>query len=138
MNPDVLLDTCAVIRIARGDPLREPAASRLPAGAAAGARAFVSPISAWEVGVLTARNRLTLALDLLAWFERACAFPGVSLAEMPPSVLIASTRLPGAPPRDPADRILIATARAFGYVLVTRDREMLDYGAGGHVQVLAC
>lgn len=138
MNPDVLLDTCAVIWIARGDPLREPAASTLPAGSAAGARSFVSPISAWEVGVLTARNRLTLALDLLAWFERACSFRGVSLAKMPPSVLIASTRLPGAPPRDPVDRLLVAMARAFGYVLVTRDREMLDYGADGHVQVLAC
>lgn len=138
MTPDVLLDTCAVIWITRGDPLREPAASALPAGSAAGTRSFISPITAWEVGVLAARNRLALALDPLVWFERACAFSGVSLAKMPPAVLIASTRLPGAPPRDPADRILIATARTFGYALVTRDQEILAYGGGGHVQVMAC
>ena len=138
MTSDVLLDTCAVIWMAQGDPLREPAATRLPTGSAAGGRSFISPISAWEVGMLTARNRLTLALDPLAWFERACAFSGVSLATMPPSVLIASTRLPGAPPRDPADRILIATARTFGYTLVTRDQKMLAYGDSGHVQVMAC
>lgn len=138
MTPDVLLDTCAVIWITRGDPLREPAASALPAGSAAGTRSFISPITAWEVGVLAARNRLALALDPQVWFERACAFSGVSLAKMPPAVLIASTRLPGAPPRDPADRILIATARTFGYALVTRDQEILAYGGGGHVQVMAC
>ena len=138
MTSDVLLDTCAVIWMAQGDPLREPAATRLPTGSAAGGRSFISPISAWEVGMLTARNRLTLALDPLAWFERACAFSGVSLATMPPAVLIASTRLPGAPPRDPADRILIATARTFGYTLVTRDQKMLAYGDSGHVQVMAC
>ena len=40
--------------------------------------------------------------------------------------------------RDPADRILIATARTFGYALVTRDQEILAYGDGGHVQVMAC
>lgn len=138
MTPNVLLDTCAVIWITQGDPLREPAASALPAGSAAGTRSFISPITAWEVGVLAARNRLALAPDPLVWFERACAFSGVSLAKMPPAVLIASTRLPGAPPRDPADRILIATARTFGYALVTRDQEILAYGGGGHVQVMAC
>ncbi len=138
MPSSVLLDTCAVSWIAQGDPLREPAASTLPAGSRAGARSFISPITAWEVSMLTERNRITLALDPQAWFDRACAFPGVSLAKMPPSVLIASTRLPGAPPGDPADRILIATARMFGYTLVTRDQEMLTYGGGGHVQVMAC
>lgn len=55
MTPDVLLDTCALIWITRGDPLNEPAAHRLPADSAAGARAFVSPISAWEVGMLAER-----------------------------------------------------------------------------------
>ena len=57
---------------------------------------------------------------------------------MPPSVLVASTILPGVPPRDPADRILIATARVYGFTLVTRDRAILEYGAERHVQVLAC
>ena len=57
---------------------------------------------------------------------------------MPVSVLVASTTLPGTPPNDPADRIIIATARAFGYVLATRDAKILEYGAQGHVRVVAC
>ncbi len=134
----LLLDTCAVIWIAQGDPLREPAASELPEACERGIPLLVSPITAWEVGMLVAKGRMALALDPDLWFDRFCDLPGVTLAAMPPSVLVASTTLPSQPPGDPADRILIATARAFGYVLVTRDEKILDYGARGHVQVLAC
>ena len=57
---------------------------------------------------------------------------------MPPSVLIASSFLPDAPNRDPVDRILAATAREYGYKLVTRDRTLLDYAYQGHIQAVAC
>ena len=79
--------------------------------------------------MLVAKGGIALALTPDLWFERFCDLPGVTLAAMPPSVLVASTILPGQPPGDPADRILIATARAFGYVLVTRDEKILEYGA---------
>ena len=134
----LLLDTCAVIWIAQGDPLREPAASELPEACERGIPLLVSPITAWEVGMLVAKGRMALALDPDLWFQRFCDLPGVTAAAMPPTVLVASTTLPDQPPGDPADRILIATARASGYVLVTRDEKILDYGARGHVQVLAC
>jgi PIN domain nuclease of toxin-antitoxin system len=52
--------------------------------------------------------------------------------------LIASSFLPGRPPRDPADRIIAATARDYGCTLMTRDRALLDYGEQGHIRVLAC
>jgi len=64
--------------------------------------------------------------------------PGLRAAEMTPDILIASSFLPGNPPRDPADRILATTAREFGYKLVTRDRPLLDYAEQGHIQALAC
>ncbi|MCE2541405.1 MAG: type II toxin-antitoxin system VapC family toxin [Acidobacteria bacterium] len=134
----LLLDTCAVIWIAQGDPLREPAASELPEACERGIPLLVSPITAWEVGMLVAKGRMALALDPDLWFQRFCDLPGVTLAAMPPTVLVASTTLPDQPPGDAADRILIATARASGYVLVTRDEKILDYGARGHVQVLVC
>ena len=135
---DYLLDTCAVIWLAQGDPWREPAASELPKNLERGAQLFVSPITAWEVGMLVAKGRMALALNPDLWFQRFCDLPGITLAAMPPSVLVASTTLPDRPSGDPADRILIATARAFGYVLVTRDEKILKYGACGHVQVMAC
>ena len=72
------------------------------------------------------------------WFERLLEAPGVRLADMSPDVLITSSFLPGAPPRDPADRILAATAREYGYRLMTRDTPLLTYGLQGHLQALAC
>jgi PIN domain nuclease of toxin-antitoxin system len=62
----------------------------------------------------------------------------MQLADMSPDLLISSSFLPGAPPRDPADRIIAATAREYGYVLVTRDRLLLEYAEQGHIQALVC
>ena len=131
-----LVDTCAVIWIANGDRLREPAVSTLRE--AKTGSLVVSPISAWEIATLVAKGKMALSISPDVWFQRFCELPGVALSEMPPSVLVASASLPGAPPGDPVDRILIATAREFGYALVTRDRKMLEYGGHGHVQVLEC
>ena len=135
---EFLLDTCAVIWTAHHDPLREPAASRLQDAYRRGARSFVSPITAWEIAMLVAKGKIALTLNPDLWFRRFCELPSVTLAAMPPSVLVSSTSLPGTPPRDPADRIIIATARAFGYVLATRDAKILEYGSRGHVRVIEC
>jgi PIN domain nuclease of toxin-antitoxin system len=64
--------------------------------------------------------------------------PNVHLAALSPEILIASSFLPGEPPNDPADRILLATARDLGATLVTRDRAILAYGESGQVSTLAC
>jgi PIN domain nuclease of toxin-antitoxin system len=72
------------------------------------------------------------------WFERLLEAPGLRLADMSPDVLIASSFLPGVPPRDPADRILAATAREQGYRLMTRDTPLLAYARQGHLQALSC
>ena len=137
MHP-FLLDTCAVIWIANGEPIREPAASALGALQGPGAGLSVSPMTAWEIAMLEAKEKIALSISPEIWFDGFCTLPGVALAEMPPSVLIASCALPGSPPADPVDRILAATARAFGYTLVTRDRHLLDYGADGHIRVMGC
>ena len=135
---DFLLDTCAVIWTAHNDPLREPATREIQVAYRLGARLVVSPITAWEIAMLVAKGKIALALDPDLWFQRFCELPPVALAAMSTSVLVASTTLPGRPPRDPADRIIIATARAFGYVLATRDAEILEYGSQGHVRVIEC
>ena len=133
-----LLDSCAAIWIAGGDPLLEPAASVLPAIDGYEDRLLVSPMTAWEVAMLTSKGRLAFSLDPEVWFHRLCNLPGVHLADIPPAVLIASCNLPGSPPADPVDRIMAATARAFGYTLVTRDRQLLAYGNEGHMRVMQC
>ncbi len=98
---------------------------------------LISPISAWEIGLLVSKGRVALVLPPLSWFE-ALLEEGVGLAAMPPHVLIAASQLPGPPLRDPADRIVAATARAFDYRLMTRDRPLLDFAAGGHVSAIGC
>jgi PIN domain nuclease of toxin-antitoxin system len=98
----------------------------------------VSPITAWEIGLLAARGRISLAISPEKWFRRFLEAPGVRLADMPPDVLIASSFLPGAPPNDPADRIIAATAREFDYRVVTRDRQLLAYAEAGYCRALVC
>ena len=135
---DFLLDTCAVIWVANNEDLQEPALSELPKACARGSRLFVSPMTAWEIAVLVAKGRIALTNSPDIWFERFCERPEMALAEMLPSVLVASTILPGMPPSDPVDRILAATAREFGYTLVTRDKHLLEYGTKGHIKVTGC
>jgi len=135
---DFLLDTCAVIWIANDDGLQEPASSELPKACDRGSRLFVSPMTAWEIGMLVAKGNIALTISPDIWFERFCEQQGVALADMSPSVLVASTMLPGTPPTDPVDRILVATVREFGYTLVTRDRHLLEYGTKGHIKTIKC
>jgi PIN domain nuclease of toxin-antitoxin system len=72
------------------------------------------------------------------WFQRLFDVLDFQIADMSPQLLIASSFLPGAPPRDPADRIMAATAREYGYRLMTRDRHLLTYAEQGHIQAIGC
>jgi PIN domain nuclease of toxin-antitoxin system len=134
----LLLDTCAAIWIADDSPLTDEAVEAVDRAADDGNPVLISPISAWEIGVLVARGRLALPVDPQAWFEWLIETPNVALANLPPAVLIASSFLPGDAPRDPSDRIMIATAREQNLTIVTRDRHVLKYAEAGHVRALAC
>jgi len=137
MQP-LLLDTCTTIWLADDQRLSPAAFELLDAADKAGEPTYVSPISAWEVGMLVARERLRLLITPQRWFQRLFEAPNVRLADMSPDLLIASSFLPGKPPRDPADRIIAATAREYGATLITRDRALLSYGEQGHIWVLEC
>jgi len=137
MQP-LLLDTCAAVWLAEDHRMAQTALDALDAANAAEVATYISPISAWELGMLVARDRLKLLITPQRWFARLFETPHVRLADMSPDLLIASSFLPGAPPRDPTDRIIAATARDYGATLITRDRALLLYGEQGHISVLAC
>jgi PIN domain nuclease of toxin-antitoxin system len=93
----------------------------------------VSAISCWEVAKLVQYGRLELACPLDEWMEQALAYPGVQLVELTPRIAIESTKLPGSFHRDPADQIIVATARVYDFPLLTTDSRILQYP---HVRTL--
>lgn len=134
----LLLDTNAAIWIVEDQPIAAAAREAVEDAYRASRTIFVSAITAWEIGLLVSRNRIGLSTTPERWFQRLLAIEGVQMAELSPDILIASSFLPGEPPRDPADRIILATARDLGAALVTRDRLLLAYGEEGQVSTIAC
>jgi PIN domain nuclease of toxin-antitoxin system len=104
--------------------------------AAAAGRLRIAAISVWEAALLAARGRLSLGQPLGQWIERAVAAPGLSIEPLLPQVAIEGCSLPDAFHRDPADRLIVATARVIGAILMTRDRQILDYADRGHLTAL--
>lgn len=132
----ILLDTCAALWLAGGQ-LADGAEALVVDAWSDDIEVLVSPITAWEVGILVAKDRLTLTVPVSTWFDKLLEL-GVVLAELSPAVLIASTELRAPELTDPSDRIIAATARAFNYRLMTRDRPLLAYASRGQVSAIPC
>jgi PIN domain nuclease of toxin-antitoxin system len=132
----VLLDTHALVWLLDGDRRISPAVAEVVRQAAATNQVFVSAITPWEIAMLVSRGRLTFACDVQAWLDEALAQPGIMLAPLSPVIAVDSVRLPGTMHGDPADRIIVATARHLRATLVTADTKLLAYGRDGHVDVV--
>jgi PIN domain nuclease of toxin-antitoxin system len=93
----------------------------------------VSAISCWEIAKLVEYGRLKFSVKLETWFEQALSYPGIQVLPLTPEIAIESTRLPGEFHRDPADQIIVATARRYDCPLVTSDDKILNYS---HVKTI--
>ncbi len=135
----ILLDTCALIWLANGDPM-SPESLVAIREAAANGMVLVSSVSAWEVGMLDAKVGAGVRFRPAArdWFAALLARPGVRLVPLQPEVAIDAASLPGEIHGDPADRLLISQARHSKAPLVTRDGKIVSYATQGHVSVIAC
>ena len=91
----------------------------------------VSAIACWEVAKLAEYGRLTLPYPVADWLDQAFAYPGIRWLELTPRIIVESTQLPGTFHRDPADQLIVATARVYDCPLVTVDTKILAYP---HVQ----
>ncbi|MCX7073180.1 MAG: type II toxin-antitoxin system VapC family toxin [Gammaproteobacteria bacterium] len=98
---------------------------------------LIPAIVFWEIAMLDARGRIQLSRSCIAWCEQVQARPGVSIVPLTPAISIDSTRLPGNFHSDPADRMIVATARAENAVLLSNDQKILDYAATGSVRSVA-
>ena len=84
--------------------------------------------------MLDARKKVLLSTGCDQWVRTALRGPGIELVELSPEIAIDSTRLPDGFQADPADRILVATARHRNATFVTADRAILKYARSGHVR----
>ena len=133
----ILLDTCALLWSVNGDRMSAEASKAVDQASEAGVL-FLSPVSAWEIGILAQRGKLVLGVATEVYVARAFSRPGAQIAALTPDIAVRASYLPGEFHSDPADRLLIATAILMGLRLVTRDREILRYAGKGYVPALRC
>lgn len=133
----LLLDTHVVLWLDSGLELDDAAVREIDQ-AAADSELFISPVSAWEIGLLVRKGRVSLDTAPDTWLERFLRLPGLRTTPLTPQIAIASSFLPEPLHSDPADRLLVATARAQNLTIVTRDRLLQNYASHGHVSCLPC
>jgi PIN domain nuclease of toxin-antitoxin system len=125
----LLLDTHIALWLNSGDErLRQSTQSRIDGCWRGGGTIFLSAISAWEIALLVDRERLDLDVPVPNWVRRFLERPGVEAVSLTPHAASRSYRLHHLKHRDPADRLLIATAIELGCPLVTYDERILQFG----------
>ncbi|MFN8439950.1 MAG: type II toxin-antitoxin system VapC family toxin [Caldilineaceae bacterium] len=95
----------------------------------------VSVISCWEVAKLVEVGRLAFSCPVQEWIDQALDYPGIQLLELTPRIAVESTQLPGTFHRDPADQIIVATARVLSLPLFSFDEKIDNYPHVNHVSV---
>ena len=94
----------------------------------------ISIMSCWEIAKLVEYGRLRLPCSLSEWFDEAFAYPGLVLVPLSPEIILDSVQLPGKFHRDPADQLIVATARVYGCRLLSSDSKIIGYP---HVEVVS-
>jgi PIN domain nuclease of toxin-antitoxin system len=133
----LLLDTHVWLWLNAGSPDLSTETRETINGAAAAGTLRIAAISLWEVALLASRGRIVLGKSIGLWLEEALADPGPDIDPLSPQIAVESYALPDVFHRDPADRLIVATARVANATLMTRDRRILDYAARGHLTAVA-
>jgi PIN domain nuclease of toxin-antitoxin system len=87
----------------------------------------ISAISCWEIARLNAGQKIDLHAAIEEWFDVGLNYPGVVLLDLTPPICIEANRLDGFANKDPADRMIVATARVHACDLLTADSKILDF-----------
>ncbi len=132
----IVLDTHVLVWALGGDASLGKKARRSIQSSADKNEVLVAAITPWEIAMLVEKQRLSIDKDVGEWIEEALSLPGINIAPLEPSISVDSVRLPGTFNNDPADRMIVATARHFGSKLLTADRDILAYSEAGHVKAM--
>jgi PIN domain nuclease of toxin-antitoxin system len=138
----LLLDTCAAIWWFQGEHI-DLKAKRAIERAESVSQVLISPVSAWEISLLARMRgsrpaKLQFTPSAKGFVDRLFADPVVQVVPLTPEIAFDSCNLPGDFHQDLADRFLVATARALGVPIVTRDEDMQAYAKAGHVRLITC
>ena len=138
-DPSLLLDTHIWLWLACGVRGKiSPATVRAIERAGQRRTLFVSIISVWEIALLESKRRIALPMPTQKWVARALDNPEIKLIGLDaPEIALDSCNLPEKFHADPADRFLVATARARIPTLVTAPQPVRGYSKLGHVKTLA-
>lgn len=134
----LLLDTHVAVWLRAGSSRLKPSILALIEHSLYQGKICLSPISAWEIGMLAAKKKLDLGQSPLVWIAGFVDKFNVTILDITPEIAINSSFLPGKFHGDPADRILVATAMAHTTAILTADKNILSYGKQGFVQVISC
>ncbi len=93
----------------------------------------VSAITPWEIAMLVEKGRLSFGIDVTDWLKTALDPACIKMLPIEPDIAVDSVNLPNYPHKDPADRLIIATARHVGAKLLTADQKILDYADAGYL-----
>ena len=129
----IVLDTHTLIWWVTNDAALSKKAKTAIERERAGGEIIVSAISAWEIAMLVKRETIAFSMDVENWLATVQQIPGVRFAPVDVDVSLKSVQLPGEFHKDPADRLIVATARKFAAPLVTKDLKIRAYA---HVKTI--
>lgn len=123
----IVLDTHIWLDVAIGRGRFMPRVLRRLNTAAEAGTLYVAAITPWEVAMLTRAGKIRIGEPLVAWLVGALSATRTAIAALEPAIAVDAVDLPAWTHRDPADRLIVATARHRNALLVTRDGAILEY-----------
>ena len=123
----IVIDTHILIWWVSGDKKLSNAAKNIIKKTLVDSEVIISSISVWEISMLIEKERLVISMDIESWINEVSSIEGVRFMPVDNEIGIKSTKLPGDFHKDPADRIIVATARKLAVALVTADEKIIEY-----------
>lgn len=124
----IVLDTHALLWWASGDRERvTPAALNAIETELIEGQIMISSISSWELAMLVRKGRVALSMDVEEWLSVVSRIEAIRFVPVDNEIAVKSTELPGEFHKDPADRIIVATARKFAAPVVSADEKIHSY-----------
>ena len=123
----IVLDTHTLVWWVNGDDSLSRKAKTLINKEMKEGEIVISAISAWEIAMLVTREKLVLSMDVETWLKTVANIEALHFHPVDIEIAAKSVALPGEFHKDPADRMIVATARKFAAPLITKDEKIRAY-----------